>query len=242
MSDDNNDGNVIHLLNWRKLDWDAIEHGSLNIMIQELNEFFERLVERYGEGDFVMEVTITDRAANFITHVAPKVGESLELFTAMGKVKIRNGGSKENPAPRAPEVQADVPVTVGGYPYKIDEVMDNGFRMGEVHLPNGEVVNTVWDGEGNVFSLSGWPGKSMALPPKPEPIPEPAPEPEPVLDAGPRLTVAGYQVEISHEEAGQLFGTVGLPNGERVAAIWDAASGAELGGRPKFRLAEAVPV
>ena len=238
MSDDDN---VIHLLNWRKLDWDAIEHGSLNIMIQELNEFFERLIERYGEGDFIMEVTITDKAANWITHVAPKVGESLELFTAMGKVKIRNGGSRENPAPRATEGPNDVPLTVGGYPYKIDELMDNGFQMGEVQLPNGEVINTVWDAEGNVFSLSGWPGKSMALPRAPEPILEPAPEPEPVPDAGPRLTVAGYQVTIAHEEGGKLFGTVGLPNGESVAAIWDAASGDELGGRPKFRLADTVP-
>ena len=65
-------------------------------MIEELNQFFRACIERYGRGDFITKITITDEAAHFIPHVAPKPGESIDILFVSGRVTIENGGDRAN--------------------------------------------------------------------------------------------------------------------------------------------------
>lgn len=124
-------------------------------MIEELHAFFQAVQERYKKTGFITEVTITNEAAQFIPHISPKPGESIELYFPLGRVLIKNGGEPEKACVESGQ-------THGGHPYEVREIISLGsgdkptFKKGTVTLPSNQDVEVVWDAHGNVFHIDGW--------------------------------------------------------------------------------------
>lgn len=232
-----------------------VEYQAMKEKYEYLEKELKQLLEQRQRDLELTESLVRLRELTISHSEAPKLGiepgGTRRFDTPIGPIYVRALTAPANTG-RVSDVY-----TVGGYAYRIKEMMPNRFQIGEVLIPTNEWVSVVWDDNGNPTSISNWPGNIMALCKlPPEAVPAKPPKAVMVSDVA-ELLQAKAEAESAAKERLETFAeAIGLtekdeaipPNGEPVPqpvaaeepapnppqAIWKHDEGQTSGGLPYF--------